>query len=129
MAYPPSEGKPAQVCRESESRPGENAQVPAGVGFSVSWVLVNRIAVDTPEEADKVVQAFRHRAGKVDLQPGFLGLEVWREAAGKEVLVSTRWQRREDFEAWIESPAFRHAHANASASPGTAHGTAYEIVI
>jgi heme-degrading monooxygenase HmoA len=105
------------------------AQARGARGRSVTWVLVNRITVDTPEEADQVVEAFRHRAGKVDLQPGFLGLEVWREQGGKEVVVSTRWQRTEDFEAWIRSPAFQHAHARASESPGTGHGTAYEIVI
>jgi len=93
------------------------------------WVLVNRITVDSPAEADHVVEAFRHRAGKVDLQPGFLGIEVWREKDGKEVLVATRWQREEDFEAWVNSPAFQHAHARAGASPGTAHGMSYEVVI
>ena len=93
------------------------------------WMAVNRITVDTPAEADRVVDAFRHRAGKVDLQPGFLGIEVWREHEGKEVLVATRWQRREDFEAWVNGTAFQQAHANAGASPGTAHGGLYELAI
>lgn len=93
------------------------------------WVLVNRIAVETPAEAEQIVEAFRHRAGKVDLAPGFRGLEVWREAQGREVIVSTRWDRKEQFEAWLASPAFRLAHARAEGSPGTAQGTAYEVVL
>jgi heme oxygenase (staphylobilin-producing) len=93
------------------------------------WVLVNRITVESPADADRIVEAFRHRAGKVDLQPGFLGFELWREEGGKEVLVSTRWERKEDFEAWVEGPAFRQAHARAEGGPGTAHGTAYEVVL
>ena len=79
----------------------------------MTWVLVNRISVGTPDEADRVVEAFRHRAGKVDLQPGFLGIEVWREEGGKEVMVSTRWRHREDFQNWLNGPAFRQAHERA----------------
>ncbi|MCI4323535.1 MAG: antibiotic biosynthesis monooxygenase [Thermoplasmata archaeon] len=95
----------------------------------MSWALVNRIAVESPEEADQLVNAFRKRAGKVDQQPGFEKFEVWRESEGKEVLVLTRWQRKQDFEAWIESPAFRDAHRHAGDSPGSAAGSAYEVVI
>ena len=93
------------------------------------WMAVNRITVESPADADRVIEAFRHRAGKVDLQPGFLGIEVWRHHEGKEVLVATRWQRREDFEAWVDGPAFRQAHARAGEAPGTAHGSLYEQAI
>jgi heme-degrading monooxygenase HmoA len=96
---------------------------------SMSWAAVNRISVDAPSEADQIVERFRHRAGKVDLQPGFLSFEVWREEAGKEVLVLTRWARKEDFEAWVGSDAFQQAHRPAKGSPGSAAGTVYEIVI
>lgn len=93
------------------------------------WVAVNRITVESPAEADRVVEAFRHRAGKVDLQPGFQGLEVWREEEGKEVLVSTRWESKEQFLAWVNGPAFQEAHRRAQGGPGAAHGTVYEVVI
>ena len=93
------------------------------------WLSVNRITVETAPEADRIVEAFRHRAGKVDLQPGFLGIEVWRESEGREVLVATRWQRREDFEAWVNGPAFRAAHAKADGAGGSAHGSLYEQAI
>jgi heme oxygenase (staphylobilin-producing) len=95
----------------------------------MTWMLVNRISVDSPADADRVIDAFRHRAGKVDRAPGFEGLEVWRADDGREVVVATRWARREDFTAWLASPAFREAHAHAGATPGEAHGTAYEIVL
>ena len=95
----------------------------------MSFALVNRISVDSAAEADQIVNAFRHRSGKVDLQPGFERFEVWRELEGKEVLVLTRWSRREDYEAWIASPAFREAHQHAGNSPGSAAGSAYEIVL
>jgi heme-degrading monooxygenase HmoA len=95
----------------------------------MTWVLVNRISVDSSEEADRIVEAFRHRAGKVDQQPGFLGLEVWREEDGKEVMVSTRWRNKDDFQAWVNGPAFQEAHKRAKGGPGRAAGSAYEVVI
>lgn len=95
----------------------------------MTWIAVNRITVEKPEEADQIVEAFRHRPKKVDDRPGFEGLEVWREEERKEVLVMTRWKRKEDFEAWVESDAFRQAHRGARGSPGEAHGTIYEVVL
>jgi heme oxygenase (mycobilin-producing) len=95
----------------------------------MTWVLVNRISVETPADADRVVERFRHRAGKVDLEPGFLGIEVWREEEGKEVVVSTRWRTKEDFQNWINGPAFRQAHERAKGAPGESSGSAYEVVI
>lgn len=93
------------------------------------WVAVNRIRVDSPAEADQVLEAFRHRSGKVDLRPGFLRFEVWREEGGRELMVLTRWQRKEDFLAWVESPEFRQAHAHAAGAPGTGDGSVYEVAI
>lgn len=95
----------------------------------MSWVLVNRISVDSPDQADRLVEAFRHRSGQVDQQPGFAGIEVWREEKGTEVMVSTRWGRKEDFEAWVSSAAFRRAHGQAEGGPGRAAGMAYEVVL
>ena len=95
----------------------------------MSWTSVNRITVETPSDADRIVDAFRHRSGKVDLEPGFQGFEVWREESGKEVLVITRWQRKEDFHAWVNGPAFQAAHRRAQGSPGEANGSVYEVVL
>jgi heme-degrading monooxygenase HmoA len=93
------------------------------------WVAINRITVETAEEADRIVEAFRHRAGKVDRQPGFLKFELWREEQGHEVMVLTHWQRKEDFQSWVDSPAFREAHQGARGAPGTAGGSLYEVTL
>ena len=93
------------------------------------WTAVNRIEVGSPDEADRVVERFRHRAGKVDLQPGFRGFELWREEGGKEVMVITRWERKQDFESWVNGPAFREAHARARGSPGDSSGSVYEVIL
>ncbi|HTT34502.1 MAG TPA: antibiotic biosynthesis monooxygenase [Thermoplasmata archaeon] len=95
----------------------------------MTWVVTNRIRVDAPSDADRIVEAFRHRLGAVDRQPGFRGLEVWREADGREVVVLTRWETRQEFEAWVASPAFQHAHARADGSPGSASATVYEVAV
>jgi heme-degrading monooxygenase HmoA len=93
------------------------------------WVGVNRIRTESPAEADQLVEMFRNRSGRVDRQPGFLQFELWREESGNEVMVLTRWERKEDFLAWTESEAFRHAHANAEGAPGRAGGSIYEVAI
>ncbi|MCI4354067.1 MAG: antibiotic biosynthesis monooxygenase [Thermoplasmata archaeon] len=95
----------------------------------MSWIAVNRISVDTPADADRIVDAFRHRTGKVDLQPGFEHFEVWREESGREVMVLTRWRDRADFGAWTESAAFREAHHRAKGAPGSPDGSVYEVVL
>ena len=93
------------------------------------WIAVNRITVDTPDEAERIVEAFRHRTKKVDLQPGFLHFEVWREEASREVVILTRWRHKEDFVAWTESAAFREAHHRAVGAPGSPAGSLYEVVL
>ena len=104
-------------------------QIPHAACRPMVWVGVNRITVESLEEGEQVLNAFRHRAKRVDLQPGFLQFEVWREDGGKEIMVLTRWARKEDFMAWVESPAFRHAHSRAGESPGSAAGSIYEVAI
>ncbi|MCI4355474.1 MAG: antibiotic biosynthesis monooxygenase [Thermoplasmata archaeon] len=95
----------------------------------MTWIAVNRISVDSSADADRIVEAFRHRTKKVDLQPGFLKFEVWREEASHEVMIVTRWQQRADFVAWTESAAFREAHHRAQGAPGTPGGSVYEVVL
>ena len=95
----------------------------------MTWTAVNRISVESPQEADRLVEVFRHRTGKVDLQPGFRGFELWREASGKEVLVITRWEHRQDFDSWVSGPVFREAHARSRGAPGDSTGSVYEVMI
>lgn len=95
----------------------------------MAWGSVNRIRVETPEVAGRVLAAFSHRTGAVDHQPGFLGFDVWRGVDGHEVVAVTRSQRREDFVAWVEGPAFRSAHQQVGEGRGTAAGTLYEVAL
>jgi heme oxygenase (staphylobilin-producing) len=93
------------------------------------WTAVNRIRVKTPAEGDRLVAAFQHRAGKVDLQPGFRGFELWREEGGTEVTTVTTWDRKEDFQAWVNSHAFKQAHEKADDAPGEATLSIYEVLV
>jgi heme oxygenase (mycobilin-producing) len=66
---------------------------------------------------------FRNRAGEVELQPGFLSLEVLRQVMGDwngpgeapdgvtAYQVSTRWLSQQAYEAWTTSEAFKLAHS------------------
>ena len=94
----------------------------------MSWVGINRISVDSPTQAERILEAFRHRTGEVDRQPGFLKFELWREERHTEIMVVTHWQRKEDFLAWVNGPAYQQAHLRADRAPGTAHPSLYEIV-
>lgn len=76
----------------------------------MSVVRVNAITVP-PERADELEARFAARAGEVAKMPGFEAFELLAPTDGRDVyLVYTRWRSREDFEAWLESPAFRHGH-------------------
>jgi heme oxygenase (mycobilin-producing) len=89
-------------------------------------MIVSMFHVRVPAE---VVAGFerswQHRAGQVDKMPGFRGLEVLRDGqeAGQYVVL-TRWDSREDFERWANSPEFSAGHARSSqGGPGGAQGT------
>jgi len=51
--------------------------------------------------ADEIVGRFAESRGLVQGFPGFASMEVLKSDAEDEVLVFTRWQDRESFEAWI----------------------------
>jgi heme-degrading monooxygenase HmoA len=74
------------------------------------YVSVSRLQVD-PDEVDRLIDAFRARAGLVDAFPGFMGLEVWRsDRSPGEVLMVSRWRARADFTAYMKSDAHRISH-------------------
>jgi len=76
----------------------------------MSVVRINAITVP-PERAAELVDRFAHRAGEVSKMPGFEAFELLRPSDGRDVfLVYTRWRSQEDFDAWVNSPAFRHGH-------------------
>jgi len=76
----------------------------------MSVVRVNAITVP-PERADALVERFAARAGEVAKMPGFEAFELLRPSDGRDVfLVYTRWRSQDDFDAWVQSPAFQHGH-------------------
>jgi len=76
----------------------------------MSVVKINAITVPA-ERAEELVGRFAARAGEVAKSPGFEAFELLRPADGKDTfLVYTRWRSEEDFQAWMQSPAFQHGH-------------------
>lgn len=74
------------------------------------YVSVSRLRVEV-HQVDRLIDAFRARAGLVDAFPGFMGLEVWRsERSPDEVLMVSRWRARADFTAYMKSAAHRTSH-------------------
>jgi heme-degrading monooxygenase HmoA len=91
----------------------------------VSVVRINAITVP-PERTGEFEERFAKRAGEVSKSPGFEAFELLRPSDGRDVfLVYTRWRSEEDFNAWVNSPAFTHGHRSHS-SEGPA-GTASEL--
>lgn len=67
--------------------------------------------VDVPaERREEFEQRFAARAARVKDSPGFEAFELLRPAEGGKYIVYTRWTSRENFEAWLRSPAFAQGH-------------------
>ncbi len=76
------------------------------------YTVTNRVWV-AESWCEEFEGRFRHRAGEIHSQPGFVRMEVHRplsEDAPYQVV--TVWQDREAFENWVGSEDFRAAHAN-----------------
>lgn len=76
--------------------------------------IINRLPVKEGA-ADQIVERFAESEGDVQGFPGFVSMEVLRSDAADEVLVITRWQDREAFDAWVGSEEFRRAHGRGGA--------------
>ena len=79
----------------------------------MSIVRIN--AIEVPEGMGGALEErFAARLGAVDQQPGFEGFELLRPTgeAEQRYFVVTHWRSAEDFEAWVNSAAFGHGHAN-----------------
>src|ERR1700691_4889502 len=79
----------------------------------VTLVKINAITV--PDDAgDELAQRFAARAGAVDDQDGFEGLQLLRPTADRhQWLVVTRGRDEDSSQSWVSSPAFAHGHAGA----------------
>jgi heme-degrading monooxygenase HmoA len=84
------------------------------------FIAVTRIKA--PKEAqERMVEGFRRGGPELKRFPGFLGFELWRNPDTLEAV--SRWESRQDMEAYRESPLFGGHHG-----PGTSTGIAAETV-
>jgi heme oxygenase (staphylobilin-producing) len=77
-------------------------------------IIVNNTSKIKKGNAHKLIERF-DKVGKVETMKGFLGLEVLLSENMPdydEVVVSTRWETKEDFESWKKSDAFKESHAH-----------------
>jgi heme-degrading monooxygenase HmoA len=81
------------------------------------FVVMNRISVN-PDYSEQFEERFRNRAGEVDKMKGFVRNQVLRPDNPEDpYIVMTHWQSKEDFEAWVNSEAFRLGHAKSGTLP------------
>ena len=91
----------------------------------MSIVRINAITVSA-ERVEEFERRFAARAGEVSKAPCFETFELMRPTDERDVyLVYTRWRSEDDFQAWVNSPAFQHGH-KAHSSDGPV-GTASEL--
>jgi heme oxygenase (staphylobilin-producing) len=85
-------------------------------------VATNTIRI-RPGCLDQVAERFKNPKG-VHRSPGFVRMELWamRGEEYDELKVCTAWESREAFEAWVNSDAFRQAHARPARPDGVGGG-------
>ncbi|MCB9079518.1 MAG: antibiotic biosynthesis monooxygenase [Anaerolineaceae bacterium] len=81
------------------------------------FVVMNRIPVN-PDYAEQFEERFTNRAREVDKMPGFVRNQVLRPTNPDDpYIVLTVWQSQADFEAWVNSDAFKKGHAKSGTLP------------
>lgn len=76
------------------------------------YIVTNRVPV-APGYEDMFEERFRHRAGQIDKQTGFVRMQVLKpDSADTPYVVQTTWKDKAAFEAWVGSDDFRMAHSN-----------------
>ncbi|MEW8506656.1 MAG: antibiotic biosynthesis monooxygenase [Candidatus Thiodiazotropha sp.] len=76
------------------------------------FIVANRVPV--AEGYQEMFEArFRDRAGQIEMQPGFVRMQVLQPAKpGLPYVVLTTWRDQASFQDWVGSEDFRIAHAN-----------------
>jgi heme oxygenase (staphylobilin-producing) len=115
-------------CRYSRK-----AQLSKKRGVIAMIVATNTIRIKSGY-ADQVAERFKNPQG-VKHAPGFVKMELLKTALDDhdELKVCTTWESREAFEGWVNSDAFKQAHAHArpggggaaAGSPGGSEGAAH----
>jgi len=78
----------------------------------MDYVVANRVFVK-PEYCQEFEQRFQQRAGQINLQPGFIQMEVLKPRSDfTPYVVLTHWENETAFENWVGSEDFKLAHQN-----------------
>jgi len=76
----------------------------------MSVAKINAITVPS-DRVEEFVARFAARSASVASSPGFEAFELLAPNDDRGVfLVYTRWASEDDFQAWVQSPAFAHGH-------------------
>ncbi|MDH5378168.1 MAG: antibiotic biosynthesis monooxygenase [Gammaproteobacteria bacterium] len=76
------------------------------------YVVCNRVPV-LPGYEEMFEERFRNRAGKIELQPGFVRMQVLKpRSENTPFVVFTTWENEQAFLNWVDSEDFREAHRN-----------------
>jgi heme-degrading monooxygenase HmoA len=85
--------------------------------------------------AGQIVERFANSRGHVQGFPGFVSMEVLSSEGTEEadeVLVITRWQSRDAFDAWVGSEEFKRAHGRGGGGDllrGHPQMSTYEVAV
>ncbi|AKL73047.1 putative enzyme involved in biosynthesis of extracellular polysaccharides [Actinobacteria bacterium IMCC26256] len=98
----------------------------------MSVAKINAITVPS-DRVEEFVARFAARSGSVTSSPGFEAFELLAPNDDRGVfLVYTRWASEDDFQAWVQSPAFAHGHRGQSTDgPVSTHSElwSFEVAI
>ena len=84
------------------------------------FVVMNRLPVN-PDYADQFEERFTSRAREVDKMLGFIRNQVLRPANPDDpYIVLTLWESKDNFEAWVNSDAFKLGHSKSGTLPSEA---------
>lgn len=78
----------------------------------MQYIVANRVPVAAGYE-EMFEERFRNRAGQVELQAGFVRMQILKPVqSGDPYVVLTTWESAQAFEAWVGSEDFKQAHQN-----------------
>lgn len=79
------------------------------------FIVTNTIKTEK-EATNHVISRFSggHATASITNIPGFLGFEVWHKDLDQpdfdEIVVVSKWERKEDQKAWLKTEGFKKAH-------------------
>jgi heme oxygenase (mycobilin-producing) len=98
----------------------------------MSYVVANRVFVK-PEYSEEFEQRFQKRAGEINLQTGFVSMQVLKpQSENTPYVVLTCWINQQAFDNWVGSDDFKLAHQNPMPKSAFLEGSGlerYEAII